>query len=248
MIAPTNHITPMMIIGRPIGQTKIEEMLRTLVDRGISVDFGSMVLIAIVCTASAFLGAYVKRKGENFATKNDVADITRKQEEVRVEYARQLESIAQQNRELIEQGKQRHQLRMAALDRRLATHQEAYTLWRRLLASVHEKDVGKVILECQDWWDRNSLFLARDARQAFLAAYTTASGHSTVVLSREQKAIGKSWSIITEAGDAIVRGAELPSLGELEYTENRSVSPDKQEASASNGLSDGTDEQTEKPR
>src|SRR5262249_2999875 len=59
--------------------------------------------------------------------KEDIAKITREVEQVKHEYARRLESLAHQNRLVLEQGSRRHQLRMAALDRRLEVHQQAYT-------------------------------------------------------------------------------------------------------------------------
>src|SRR6266498_2581136 len=76
-----------------------------------------------------YLPSYLSKKGENLATKEDIAVITREVEQVRSEYAERLENIVQQNRLLLEQTKRKHQLSIAALDRRLEAHQQAYTLW-----------------------------------------------------------------------------------------------------------------------
>jgi len=43
--------------------------------------------------ANSFLPAYFKRKGENLATKDDIAEITTKIESVKYDYAHQLESV-----------------------------------------------------------------------------------------------------------------------------------------------------------
>src|SRR2546423_12265243 len=51
-----------------------------------------------------------------------------------------LEEIKQQYKLILEQGSQRHQLRMAALERRLEAHQQAYTLWWKLLGAVHHEE------------------------------------------------------------------------------------------------------------
>ena len=40
----------------------------------------------------AFFGKYFGKKGENLATKQDISEITQKIENVRLEYAKQLES------------------------------------------------------------------------------------------------------------------------------------------------------------
>jgi len=77
------------------------------------------------------LRSYATEKGKNLATKEDIGTITREVEKVRSEYAERFESLAQQNRLLLEHTRQRHELRLAALDRRLAAHQEAYALWWR---------------------------------------------------------------------------------------------------------------------
>jgi hypothetical protein len=111
-----------------------------------------------------------------------------------------------------------NQLRLAAIDRRLATHQEAYTLWRRLIANVHNQEtIGAVVLECQDWWDKNCLFLDPKAREAFRRAYLAASDHAQFVKDRSNAELVKAnWADIKRAGFAIVSGAALPTLGELE--------------------------------
>ena len=68
-----------------------------------------------------------------------------------------------------------HQLRLAALDRRLQAHQEAFALWRGLLADMHDPArIGDAVRKCEDWWNNNCLYLSPDARQAFVQAYLTA--------------------------------------------------------------------------
>jgi hypothetical protein len=81
-----------------------------------------LIAVAAVSFLASYLGAYTQRKGENLATKEDVAEITRKQEAVRDEFQK-----------LREQSTQKHQLRLAALDSRLEKRQEAYALWWKLV-------------------------------------------------------------------------------------------------------------------
>ncbi len=79
---------------------------------------------------------------------------------------------------LSEWTSRRHQLRMAALERRLEAHQQAYALWWQLLGAVyHEERLGNVVKDCQDWWVKNCLYLDAEARQAFKIAYNAAWDH-----------------------------------------------------------------------
>jgi ABC-type lipoprotein release transport system permease subunit len=60
------------------------------------------------------------------------------------------------------------QFRLAALDKRLEKHQEAYTLWRELISVIYdEKELLTIIFKCQDWWFKNCLYLQPEARRAF---------------------------------------------------------------------------------
>lgn len=112
----------------------------------------------------------------------------------------------------------RHQLRLAAAERRLEAHQQAFTLWRKLLSAVHdEKRIIEVVAECQEWWDNNCLYLSPDAREKFRFAYVCAASHKDYVKDRSNpKLVTENWSNISGAGEAIVHGVELPTLGEQE--------------------------------
>lgn len=73
----------------------------------------------------SFLPSYLAQKAQNLATKEDIARITNEIERVKSEYAFLLEEL-----------KARHQMRLAAVDRRLQAHQDAYSLWRK--AHLHQ--------------------------------------------------------------------------------------------------------------
>ena len=63
------------------------------------------------------------------------------------------------------EASRKQQLRLAALDKRLQTAQEAYTLWRKLLRLPHpdEPDDGTPVEDtlrnCRDWWETILCFL-----------------------------------------------------------------------------------------
>lgn len=68
------------------------------------------LVLALISGIAAFFGSYLKRKAENLATREDIAEITEKVEDVRTQYKERLENLAHQNRQILEQGTRRHQL------------------------------------------------------------------------------------------------------------------------------------------
>jgi hypothetical protein len=80
------------------------------------------------------LGSYLNKKGENLATKEDIAGLTKLVKDVEHGYNVQIEEM-----------KAKQQFRMAALDKRLQVHQDAFALWRKMTATPKERG------ECQDF-------------------------------------------------------------------------------------------------
>jgi hypothetical protein len=128
----------------------------------------------------------------------------------------------------------RNQLRLAAIDRRLATHQQAYSMWSELCSKVHKTDeIGPCVMECQKWWNDNCLYLAPEARRAFKRAYLCAFNHKDflserLIIVKDPQAnndrlsgindqIKENWADISGAGEEIVKGVELPTIGEDEF-------------------------------
>jgi hypothetical protein len=116
------------------------------------------------------------------------------------------------------ESNRKNALRLAALDRRLQAHQEAFALWRKLVANTHkEQGIGEVVIECQSWWEKNCLYLDPESREAFYRSYNAAFHHHELVESRENsEAVKSNWREIMRAGETIVRGVALPTIGELE--------------------------------
>ena len=168
--------------------------------------------------ATAFVWPYLRKKGENLATKDDVAAITREVERVRLEYADRLENIAQENRLLLEQYRQKHQLSLAAIDKRLEAHQQAYALWRKFSTTAHDREeMGHLAAKCEDWWMKNCLYLNAEARQAFFIAWQAASHHKRLVEVGDPDQIHNNWMKIADAVVPILEAVALPSVsgGEL---------------------------------
>ena len=168
------------------------------------------LLIFVISGAGAFLGAYLKKKGENVATKQDLKQMTDIVENIRSKYTEQIES----HKSSLQLS---NQLKLAALDKRLQKHQEAYTLWRKLIFSIHhdEKRNWEAVQACQNWWEENCLYLGHEARWAFHTAINLASDFRSIP-REETKERRELFNGIKMAGDKILEGVKLPSLGEDE--------------------------------
>src|SRR5262245_13021112 len=125
----------------------------------------------------SFFPIYMGKKAENLATKEDIAAITNEVERVKSFYNNELKQLEHQHERLLEELRAKQQLRMVAVEKRLEAHQQAYTLWRKLRSNAHLEGINSIVLECQEWWERNCLYLAPAAREAFLQAYFAAYDH-----------------------------------------------------------------------
>lgn len=110
----------------------------------------------------------------------------------------------------IARKEQNNRFRLAALDKRLDKHQEAYALWIRLLTNLfNEKELNGVVIECQNWYDNNCLFLDGPSRTAFKQAYVLAHGHKHYTQSMQEESYNK----ILTAGRLLEIGVDLPAIG-----------------------------------
>ncbi len=111
----------------------------------------------------------------------------------------------------------RNQLRLAALDRRLQAHQEAFSFWKRIMNNLSNPvKEGQIVIACQEWWDNNCLYLTPDAREAFFQAYMTANGYDATMHTQDPQLARQASDVIMRAGKMIVQGVELPPISEGE--------------------------------
>lgn len=182
-----------------------QTLISALISGGIGGIVGPILIGVLAWCFRSYLSGYLVKKAENLATKQDVQILTRLQEEVKAEFNK-----------LLERQRSEAQLRLAVVERRFQAHQEAHTLWIRLSQKVHSDEIGKVVIECQRWWEENSLYLDPNARQAFRVAYHAAFDHRDL---REgprdedhRKIIEDNWRTIREAGPTIEAAVNLPRL------------------------------------
>ena len=122
---------------------------------------------------------------------------------------------------LIAKENYRGKLAVAALGKRLETHQFAYALWDEIVGAVHHTSrIGDVVIKAQDFWKNNCLYLDSQSRKAFRDCYLFALNHRDILdgvrNDDTKKLIKESWEIIMKPGTTLVEGISLPSLGKNE--------------------------------
>lgn len=158
----------MWIHGKNMDALEIKSIVEQALRDPRNFPFAVYGIIFIVAAVGAYFGAYLRRKGQNFADKEDIKQLTKIVEGVRSQYAKDLENLAHENRKVLEYFSQKHQLGLAAIDRRLEAHQQAYLEWLRLAISYHDTIKQQQSLQnCQTFYNANCLYLANRTRKAF---------------------------------------------------------------------------------
>lgn len=196
---------------------EINSLANAIAAKGL---YGPLYLVigALISAAIGYLGAYLREKGKNAATKEDISGLTGAVKAVEHRFAAELEAI-----------RGTHALRAAAIEKRLATHQDAYALWIEIMNNVHEETIGAVGMKCQKWWIQNCLYLSPEAREAFRRSYSAALQHRQYLRAGiAPEKIEENWEKIMHVGVAIVEGVDLPPLGEQEFIRTMRKTPNKQ--------------------
>ena len=173
---------------------------------GLGFLFGAVVIYIII---KNYIPSYLQEKAKNLATKEDIQDITDKVEGIRFLYASNLEEV-----------KGQHQLKLAAIDKRLQVHQEAFTLWREILGAVYTDEINNVVVRCQSWWEKNCLYLEPKVREAFVKSYSASHMHRELTRDRNaSENVERSWDIIVDFPKVLFEAIQLPPLSKLEIDE-----------------------------
>jgi hypothetical protein len=187
-------------------QGEIEMIMQLLVRYGFEAIIAGIVVFLLL---KFFLPGYLTEKGKNLATSEDIANITKKIEAVKADCS-----------VLLEELKSKHQLKLAAIDKRLEVHQEAFTLWRKLMTKTNTDEIGNTVIECQTWWEKNCLYLEPTAREAFSNAYHAAAIHKDFLHHTvAPETMQNNWLNIKNAGQIILSAVELPQLTDSELKE-----------------------------
>jgi len=105
------------------------------------------------------------------------------------------------------------QFRLAAIDKRLKVHQTAFKLWSELMTNLEEEIIFELARKSENWWYENCLYLTPEARKSFKKVTINVSRYYKIDDPKEKD---KLYQQIKEVGNIIVKGVELPSIGEYE--------------------------------
>jgi hypothetical protein len=117
---------------------------------------------------------------------------------------------------IISHREQRNAFRLAALERRLETHQRAYELWWKLSMMIYQKKetLNDYVGDCLEWWSKNCLYLDPETRKAFKGGLIRASFYKQFrdTMTKEDRA--KYLADLQSVYEIISRGVELPDIGD----------------------------------
>ncbi|MCX7001922.1 MAG: hypothetical protein NTV22_01455 [bacterium] len=106
----------------------------------------------------------------------------------------------------------RHALRMAALEVRIATHQQAFCYLQRLASSLNDRtERSKILQEAQQWLLEHSLYLTAPARDLFYKVCRQTLSFD-ILEPRHRKEV---MTLLIKAIEAIERGVELPPTADV---------------------------------
>ena len=114
----------------------------------------------------------------------------------------------------ISRANRKDQLRLAAVERRLAAHQEAYALWFELLNALHHPECHDVVIKCQTWWKQNCLYLDPKSRRAFWNGSIDAALYQDLKEERDPK---EAFAALNAVLGYLATGVGLPAIGEHEF-------------------------------
>ena len=122
----------------------------------------------------------------------------------------------------------KHQLAMAALDKRLNAHQQAITIWISIYHNLfNQKELYQIVVDAQNWYYQNCLYLNGVARNDFWNCLMAAPHYAGLVQNYQEatrqrggipdetteKMMNESWHIIEKPGYSIPADVELPPFG-----------------------------------
>jgi hypothetical protein len=173
-----------------------------------------LLVVVVVNGLVVFLCSYLVAKSQNLAKKEDIGEITKA-----------IEDVKMANKLILAQGEWKNQLRLAAVERRLNVHQEAYLLLVKLSRVFHfaSTDYENLLRDCSDWWNQHNLFLTLKSREAFDKALEEANALLDLRLAGtfeegSQEAINRKREmmekirVISQLREIIVNEVELPSV------------------------------------
>ncbi len=126
---------------------------------------------------------------------------------------------------LIQKYDRKDKIRLAAIEKRLQAHQEAYTLWYELSWVIHSSSSNriKVITKARNFWVQNLIYLEKNTRREFDVVIQLVDGYSNKLQQRKETADSKErekikqdymkdWNRIMQLAELIQSEVELEPI------------------------------------
>lgn len=104
--------------------------------------------------------------------------------------------------------------RLVAIEKRLQTHQEAFSLWYKLIWVIHSPSDDRipVITEARNFWLNNCLYLEKNTRKEFDIVIRLVDGYSLKLqIAKDEKDSHKKEELIQDYRNDWKRISDLPN-------------------------------------
>ncbi|MCF7811597.1 hypothetical protein K9N50_11480 [bacterium] len=123
---------------------------------------------------------------------------------------------------IIAKRQQSDQFRLAAIDKRLKAHQDAFCLCIQLINSFDKVDLLQSIAnKSWEWWSSNCLYLDEKSSNAFKSAIIS------IKFTKIPDLGDKCWDNVQKAANIIANSAGLPTIGEIKPVKQKTLKEDK---------------------
>ncbi|HEQ3516821.1 TPA: hypothetical protein VGT23_003491 [Vibrio cholerae] len=175
--------------------------------------FGIALLQLLLTVTGLYIASYLKSKGKNLASSEDLGKLTLIVENIKTEQAKQIEDVKQQHNLELQKLQQLNSLQLSALDERLKVAQEAYALVFEMLgcAGRNEQTID-VLKRATNFWETRSLYLSTEVREAFDKAIAATNAHESTLLANSAVSPAENRSKISNALRVIEGSVLLPSF------------------------------------
>jgi len=116
---------------------------------------------------------------------------------------------------IISKRERKDKFRLAALDKRLEAHQEAYTLWIELInliTIISDEKFWNTYNKAKDWWNKNCLYLDDKSKLNFNECLMNFFQFYPFAFNGSKSGEDEALKQIKETGKIIAQGVELTPL------------------------------------
>ena len=186
---------------------EIQQIVETAIQQKMMFPWWAYVLWALITFVSCFIVVYLKEKGKNLATKEDISEITKKIEAAKLDYSSKLESVKTTlgSKLFITQVRYQNEFDLLVnLSKKLATFRNAVLNFEILVRSYQQEDFNYASAKksaeevlaalgiLMEEYEGNKPFYPEEIYECMIELHR--SGFDKVLLTLDEKnLVGKDW-------------------------------------------------------